>query len=38
MPFEEGARRTLAWYRDELDISPTNWLTTLVTRLTWREL
>jgi dihydroflavonol-4-reductase len=37
-PFKEGARRTLAWYRDELGISPTNWLTTLVTRLTWREL
>jgi len=35
-PFEEGARATLAWYQ-ELGVGPTNWLTRLVARITWRE-
>ncbi|MBL7064205.1 MAG: hypothetical protein ISS49_08375 [Anaerolineae bacterium] len=35
-PFEEGARATLAWYR-QLGLGPTNWLTRLIVRLTWRE-
>ena len=36
-PFKVGARETLAWYR-ELGIGPTNWLTRLVTRATWRKM
>jgi dihydroflavonol-4-reductase len=36
-PFEEGARATLAWYR-ELGIGPANWLARLVTRITRRRL
>jgi len=35
-PFEEGARATLAWYR-EIGVGPTNRLTRLVVRLTWRK-
>ncbi len=35
-PFEEGARATLAWYR-QLGLGPTNWLTRLIVRLTRRE-
>ncbi|HET90696.1 MAG TPA: NAD-dependent epimerase/dehydratase family protein [Chloroflexi bacterium] len=35
-PFEEGARQTLAWYR-ELGVGPTNWLTKLITRITWKK-
>jgi dihydroflavonol-4-reductase len=35
--FEEGARATLAWYR-ELGVGPTNWLARLVARLTRRSL
>jgi dihydroflavonol-4-reductase len=34
-PFEEGARRTLAWYRDQ-KIGPVGWAGRLVARL-WRE-
>jgi dihydroflavonol-4-reductase len=33
-PFEEGARQTLAWYRQQ-DIGPDNWLGRLVVRL-WK--
>jgi len=36
-PFEEGARATLAWYR-ELGVGPTNWLARLIARMTRREL
>ncbi|HEY73261.1 MAG TPA: NAD-dependent epimerase/dehydratase family protein [Thermoflexia bacterium] len=36
-PFEEGARATLAWYR-EIGVGPTNWLTRLVASITRREL
>lgn len=36
-PFEEGARATLAWYR-ELGVGPTNLLTWLVARITRRKL
>ena len=36
-PFEEGARATLAWYR-ELGIRPTHWLTRLVAHVTRRNL
>jgi dihydroflavonol-4-reductase len=36
-PFEEGARATLAWYR-QLGVRPTNWLARAVTRATRREL
>jgi nucleoside-diphosphate-sugar epimerase len=35
-PFEEGARATLAWYR-ELGVGPTNWLTRLIVRMTSRK-
>jgi len=35
-PFEEGARATLAWYR-QLGLGPTNWLTRLIVHLTRRE-
>ncbi len=35
-PFEEGARETLAWYR-ALGIGPTNWLTKLIARITWKK-
>nr|HID12684.1 NAD-dependent epimerase/dehydratase family protein [Anaerolineae bacterium] len=35
-PFEEGARATLAWYR-ELGVEPTNWLTRLIVRKPGRE-
>jgi dihydroflavonol-4-reductase len=33
-PFEEGARQTLAWYRQQ-GIGPTNWIGRLIVRL-WR--
>lgn len=36
-PFEDGARETLAWY-GELGVGPTNWLTKLIRRITWRKL
>ncbi|MCX7681678.1 MAG: NAD-dependent epimerase/dehydratase family protein [Anaerolineae bacterium] len=36
-PFEVGARATLEWYR-ELGVGPTNRLTRLLTRVTWRKL
>ena len=36
-PFEEGARETLAWYR-EIGVGPTNPLARLITRMTWRKL
>jgi dihydroflavonol-4-reductase len=36
-PFEEGARETLAWYR-EIGIGPHNPLARLITRMTWRKL
>ncbi len=36
-PFEEGARATLAWYR-ELGMGPTNLLTRLIARITRRKL
>jgi len=35
-PFEEGARATLDWYR-QMDVKPTNWLTRLIARITWRD-
>ena len=34
--FEEGARATLAWYR-ELGVGPGNWLARLIVRRTWRK-
>jgi nucleoside-diphosphate-sugar epimerase len=34
-PFEEGARRTVEWYRQQ-GIGPTNWLGRLIVRL-WRS-
>jgi len=36
-PFEEGARATLAWYRD-LGVGPTSWPMKLVARMTRRKL
>lgn len=35
-PFEEGARATLAWYREQ-GVEPSNWLARLIVRITWRK-
>jgi dihydroflavonol-4-reductase len=35
-PFEEGARATLAWYREQ-GVEPSNWLARLIVHITWRK-